>query len=57
MIAGTHDRLRPPAIVEPMAARMPNAQFRALETGHFMAVQTPALVAEAIGGFLSEHGF
>jgi pimeloyl-ACP methyl ester carboxylesterase len=57
MIAGTHDKLRPPSLVEPMAARMPNAQFRALDTGHFMAVQTPALVAEAIGGFLSRNGY
>jgi 3-oxoadipate enol-lactonase len=57
MIAGTHDKLRPPSLVEPMAARMPNAIFRALETGHFMAVQTPALVAEAIGSFLKQNGF
>ncbi len=55
MIAGTHDKLRPPSLIEPMAARMPNARFRALETGHFMAVQTPALVAEAINGFLAEN--
>jgi 3-oxoadipate enol-lactonase len=57
MIAGTHDQLRPPAIVEPLAARMPNARFLALETGHFMAVQTPGLVAEAIGAFLAEQGW
>jgi 3-oxoadipate enol-lactonase len=57
MIAGTHDKLRPPSLVEPMAARMPNAIFRALETGHFMAVQTPALVAEAIGSFLKQNEF
>jgi pimeloyl-ACP methyl ester carboxylesterase len=56
MIAGTQDRLRPPSLVEPMAARMMNARFQALETGHFMAVQTPALVADAIGGFLAEQG-
>ncbi len=57
MIAGTHDKLRPPAIVEPLAARMPNARFQALETGHFMAVQTPGLVAKTIGAFLSEQGY
>jgi 3-oxoadipate enol-lactonase len=55
MIAGTHDKLRPPSLIEPMAARMPNARFLALETGHFMAVQTPAVVAEAIGGFLTRN--
>jgi 3-oxoadipate enol-lactonase len=57
LIAGTHDRLRPPAIVEPLAALMPDARFEALETGHFMAVQTPALVADAIDGFLREWGY
>jgi 3-oxoadipate enol-lactonase len=57
MIAGTYDKLRPLSLVEPMAARMPNAIFRALETGHFMAVQTPALVAEAIGSFLKQNDY
>jgi pimeloyl-ACP methyl ester carboxylesterase len=56
LLAGTHDRLRPPALVEPLAAMMPNARFQALESGHFMAVQTPALVAAAIGAFLAPLG-
>ncbi len=56
LLAGTKDRLRPPALVEPLARAMPNARFRALETGHFMAVQTPDIVAEAIGGFLASLG-
>ena len=57
MIAGTHDKLRPPSLVEPLAATMPNASFRALDSGHFMAVQTPGLVADAILGFLAEQGY
>ena len=56
LLAGVHDRLRPPALVEPLAARMGNARFQALNSGHFMAVQTPALVAAAIGAFLTELG-
>ncbi|MGH7042115.1 MAG: alpha/beta fold hydrolase [Acetobacteraceae bacterium] len=56
LLAGTLDRLRPPALVEPLAGRMPDARFRALETGHFMAVQTPALVAKEIVGFLGPLG-
>src|SRR5579875_832599 len=56
LLAGTHDRLRPPALVAPLAARMPNASFKELDSGHFMAVQTPALVAEAIETFLRAHG-
>ncbi|MDE2581975.1 MAG: alpha/beta fold hydrolase [Rhodospirillales bacterium] len=56
LLAGTKDRLRPPAVVEPLAGRMRNARFRALDTGHFMAVQTPALVAGEIDGFLASLG-
>ncbi len=52
LLAGTHDKLRPPSLVEPLARGMPNARFQALDTGHFMAVQTPAIVAEAVGNFL-----
>jgi 3-oxoadipate enol-lactonase len=56
LIAGSHDSLRPPSLIEPLAATMQNARFRALETSHFMAVQTPALVAEAIQSFLASVG-
>jgi pimeloyl-ACP methyl ester carboxylesterase len=53
LLAGTHDKLRPPALVEPIAQAIPGARFQALETGPFMAVQTPGLVADAINGFLA----
>ena len=56
LLAGIHDKLRPPALVEPIAQAIPGARFQALDSGHFMAVQTPGLVAEAIGRFLSEQG-
>ena len=50
VIAGTHDRLRPPEAVEPIARAIPGARWRVIETGHFMAVQTPQPVADAITG-------
>ncbi len=56
LLAGTHDRLRPPSLVEPLARSMPNARFQALETGHFMAVQTPGIVANAMQQFLMSVG-
>ena len=56
MIAGTHDSLRPPSLIEPLAATMRHAKFQVLETSHFMAVQTPAPVAKAIGAFLAPLG-
>ncbi len=52
LLAGIHDKLRPPALVEPIAQAIPGARFQALDSGHFMAVQTPSLVADAINGFL-----
>jgi 3-oxoadipate enol-lactonase len=54
--AGRHDSLRPPAIIEPMARRIPGAQFLELNSGHFASVQTPGLVSQAIHGFLAAHG-
>jgi 3-oxoadipate enol-lactonase len=51
-IAGLHDPLRPPALVEAVANQIPGAQFAKAETGHYAAVQTPELVADLIGAFL-----
>ena len=56
VMAGAHDLLRPPALVEALAALVPGARYRTLDTGHFMTWQTPDLVGEAIDGFLNEHG-
>ncbi len=56
LVAGTHDRLRPPPLVEGLARLMPNARFQVLETAHFMAVQTPEIVAEAMHTFLVSVG-
>lgn len=56
LLAGTHDKLRPPALVEPLSRTLRNARFQALDTGHFMAVQTPGIVAVAIASFLAPLG-
>jgi 3-oxoadipate enol-lactonase len=52
VIAGQHDLTRPPERVAPVAEAIPGAVFRVLESGHFMALQTPELLAEAILTFL-----
>lgn len=57
VLAGEHDGARPPAQVEPVAKLVANAEYRVLNTGHFMAVQTPALIAETINGFLNPLGY
>jgi 3-oxoadipate enol-lactonase len=56
VVAGTLDRLRPPAGAEAVARAIPGARFQTLTTGHFMAAQTPDPVADAMIKFLNEAG-
>jgi 3-oxoadipate enol-lactonase len=53
VLAGRLDGLRPPALVEPVARAIPGARFAVLETAHYMAWQTPDLVAAEMLSFLS----
>lgn len=55
VIAGTLDRVRPPHTVEPTARAIERAEFLTLESGHFMAVQTPEPVSTAFTRFLDAH--
>jgi 3-oxoadipate enol-lactonase len=52
IIGGSFDRVRPPELAERVAKLIPGAQYKLLPTGHYMAVQTPDLVADSIRGFL-----
>ncbi len=56
LLAGRFDQLRPPELIEPLTGRITGARFAALDSGHFMAVQTPGPVAAQIVGFLVEFG-
>ena len=56
VIAGEHDRGRPPSVVEPIAKGIPGAQFKVLPTGHYAGLQTPELVADEIAAFLEKVG-
>lgn len=55
VIAATLDGLRPPETVEPIARTIPGAEFLTLESGHFMALQTPEPVSAAFTHFLDTH--
>ncbi len=52
ILAGEHDLGRPPARVAPVAASIPSARYRVVPSGHFMAIQTPELLAREIQDFL-----
>jgi hypothetical protein len=43
-------------MVEPVAHLIPGARYQVLESGHYMSVATPELVAATIGGFLDAVG-
>jgi 3-oxoadipate enol-lactonase len=53
ILAGEHDLTRPPAAVAPVAAAIPGATFRTIASGHFMALQTPDLLARHIADWLA----
>lgn len=53
VLAGRHDPFGPPEAVDAGTAALKIRTFKALEGGHFMCIQSPALVAEAISKFLA----
>lgn len=55
-VAGSHDVVRPATLVKATAAALPHADYRMLASGHFMPVQSPVPVADAIGAFLAAQG-
>lgn len=52
ILSGTLDSLRPPAAVQAVAGMMQRATYREMNTGHFMAVQSPELFLEQVLPFL-----
>jgi 3-oxoadipate enol-lactonase len=52
VIGGSLDRVRPPAIAEEVAKTIPGARYLEVATGHYMAVQTPDLIAKCVDEFL-----
>ncbi len=53
VIGGSLDRVRPPAIAQDVAKAIPGARYVEIDTGHYMAVQAPDLIARCIDEFLS----
>lgn len=53
LLAGAHDPLRPPELIAATAARMPNAHFAVVPSGHVMAHQSSDAVAQQLHAFWS----
>lgn len=57
LVAGTDDRTAPPAIMERMAAKIPNAEYVLLEgCGHLGPMDQPAEFKAALERFLRKNG-
>lgn len=56
VIGGSLDRVRPPPLAEAVAKAIPGARYVEVNTGHYMAVQTPELIADCIADFLKAVG-
>lgn len=52
VIGGSLDRVRPPPMAEEVAKAIPGARYIEVRTGHYMAVQTPDLIANCFDEFL-----
>ena len=52
VIGGSLDRVRPASVAEGIAKSIPGARYIEIRTGHYMAVQTPDLLADCIDEFL-----
>jgi 3-oxoadipate enol-lactonase len=52
VIGGSLDRVRPPALAQEVVNTIPGARYVEVRTGHYMAVQTPALIADCIDELL-----
>jgi 3-oxoadipate enol-lactonase len=56
VLAGAHDKLRPPAFVHGVAAKIPNARYAEIDSGHVMPVQAPQALAVAMTNFYAAIG-
>ncbi len=55
VLAGRHDPFGPPDAIEAGTSRLARRTFEILDGGHFMAVQSPGLVAPPINAFLERR--
>jgi 3-oxoadipate enol-lactonase len=51
IVGCTHDQIKPPAECVAAAAAIPKGRYRELPSGHFLAVQAPQLLAQAVRDF------
>jgi 3-oxoadipate enol-lactonase len=55
VLAGTLDTLLPPDRMRPIAQSIPHSRYGEIESGHFMALQSPEKLMEAVIPFLTQE--
>ncbi len=55
-LAGRYDKVRPPEIIQELAASISNCEYQVLEGAHLLPYQNPRAVAEAARDFITRHG-
>ena len=54
VLAGAHDKLRPPDAVREVVERIPGARHAVIDSGHIMPVQAPQAMIAAMNAFYDE---
>ena len=54
-LAGRHDKVRPPALIQELAHSIAGSEFAVLEGAHLLHYQSPAAVAEAVARFVTSQ--
>jgi len=54
IVAGSHDQIRPPAMVSALVNKIPGARYHEAPTGHFMPLHTPKLFSALAVEFFGE---
>jgi pimeloyl-ACP methyl ester carboxylesterase len=52
VVAGRHDNVRPHAVSEEIARKIPGARYELIDSGHFMPTQAPAALLALLTDFL-----
>jgi pimeloyl-ACP methyl ester carboxylesterase len=54
VVAGKQDSVRPLAVTQELAGKIPNARFEAIDAGHFMPTTGPAALLALLKDFLGK---
>ncbi len=54
-LAGRYDKVRPPALIEELAASIIDSEYAVIEGAHLLPYQNPQAIADAVRSFIARH--